>query len=66
MGIVVELFGAGKMFLPHIIKSARVMRKAPFMEEAPQARMAAGREVVSTHSFSLELRNSSSINVNFL
>src|SRR6185312_16300676 len=38
MGIVGELFGAGKMFLPQVVKSARVMKKAvayllPFMEE---------------------------------
>lgn len=37
MSIVGELFGAGKMFLPQVIKSARVMKKAvghliPFME----------------------------------
>jgi 5-methyltetrahydrofolate--homocysteine methyltransferase len=38
MSIVGELFGSGKMFLPQVIKSARVMKKAvahliPFMEE---------------------------------
>ena len=38
MSIVGELFGAGKMFLPQVIKSARVMKSAvahliPFMEE---------------------------------
>eukprot|EP01060_Flectonema_neradi_P034299 TRINITY_DN596_c9_g1_i1.p1 TRINITY_DN596_c9_g1~~TRINITY_DN596_c9_g1_i1.p1 ORF type:complete len:1257 (+),score=275.03 TRINITY_DN596_c9_g1_i1:334-3771(+) len=37
MGIVGDLFGSGKMFLPQVIKSARVMKKAvghliPFME----------------------------------
>jgi 5-methyltetrahydrofolate--homocysteine methyltransferase len=37
MNVVGELFGAGKMFLPQVIKSARVMKKAvayltPFME----------------------------------
>jgi len=36
MGVVGELFGAGKMFLPQVVKSARVMKKAvaylePFM-----------------------------------
>lgn len=41
MGEVGELFGAGKMFLPQVIKSARVMKKAvnyliPFMEEEKQ------------------------------
>jgi 5-methyltetrahydrofolate--homocysteine methyltransferase len=38
MSIVGDLFGAGKMFLPQVVKSARVMKKAvayltPFMEE---------------------------------
>lgn len=37
MSIVGDLFGSGKMFLPQVIKSARVMKKAvgyliPFME----------------------------------
>jgi len=39
MNIVGDLFGAGKMFLPQVVKSARVMKKAvaylePFFEEA--------------------------------
>lgn len=43
MSVVGDLFGAGKMFLPQVIKSARVMKKAvahliPFMEEERQAR----------------------------
>ena len=38
MSVVGDLFGAGKMFLPQVIKSARVMKKAvahliPFMEK---------------------------------
>jgi 5-methyltetrahydrofolate--homocysteine methyltransferase len=38
MQVVGDLFGAGKMFLPQVVKSARVMKKAvayllPFMEE---------------------------------
>ena len=38
MKVVGELFGAGKMFLPQVVKSARVMKKAvsylePFMLE---------------------------------
>ena len=38
MGVVGELFGSGKMFLPQVVKSARVMKKAvahllPFMEQ---------------------------------
>ncbi len=41
MNIVGELFGSGKMFLPQVVKSARVMKKAvaylePFMEEEKQ------------------------------
>jgi len=44
MSIVGDLFGAGKMFLPQVVKSARVMKKAvayllPFME---QEKIAAG------------------------
>ena len=50
MGVVGDLFGAGKMFLPQVVKSARVMKKAvahltPFME-AEKATMAAAGEVV--------------------
>lgn len=42
MKIVGDLFGAGKMFLPQVVKSARVMKKAvnyllPFMEEEKKA-----------------------------
>jgi 5-methyltetrahydrofolate--homocysteine methyltransferase len=38
MNVVGDLFGAGKMFLPQVVKSARVMKKAvayltPFLEE---------------------------------
>ncbi len=38
MGVVGDLFGAGKMFLPQVVKSARVMKKSvawltPFIEE---------------------------------
>ncbi len=45
MSIVGDLFGSGKMFLPQVVKSARVMKKAvaylfPFME-AEKAQMAA-------------------------
>jgi 5-methyltetrahydrofolate--homocysteine methyltransferase len=43
MNVVGDLFGSGKMFLPQVIKSARVMKKAvayllPFMEEEKAAR----------------------------
>jgi 5-methyltetrahydrofolate--homocysteine methyltransferase len=42
MNVVGDLFGAGKMFLPQVVKSARVMKRAvayltPFMEEEKQA-----------------------------
>merc|ERR1719424_2624327 len=48
MNVVGDLFGAGKMFLPQVIKSARVMKKAvayllPFMEEE-KIRIAAERK----------------------
>ena len=44
MNVVGDLFGAGKMFLPQVIKSARVMKKAvayllPFMEEEKKKAM---------------------------
>ncbi len=50
MSVVGDLFGAGKMFLPQVVKSARVMKKAvayltPFMEEEKAALAAAGVEV---------------------
>ncbi|MBB5066575.1 methionine synthase [Granulicella mallensis] len=50
MGVVGDLFGAGKMFLPQVVKSARVMKKAvayltPFMEAEKAAMLAAGQEV---------------------
>lgn len=50
MSVVGDLFGAGKMFLPQVVKSARVMKKAvahltPFME-AEKATMAAAGHVV--------------------
>jgi 5-methyltetrahydrofolate--homocysteine methyltransferase len=50
MGVVGDLFGAGKMFLPQVVKSARVMKKAvayltPFMEAEKAAMVASGHEV---------------------
>ncbi|MGB8099170.1 MAG: methionine synthase, partial [Terracidiphilus sp.] len=50
MSVVGDLFGAGKMFLPQVVKSARVMKKAvawltPFMEAEKAAMAAAGQEV---------------------
>jgi 5-methyltetrahydrofolate--homocysteine methyltransferase len=56
MSVVGDLFGAGKMFLPQVVKSARVMKRSvayltPFMEkerqENPETR-AAGRVVIAT------------------
>src|SRR4029453_11004920 len=53
MNVVGDLFGAGKMFLPQVVKSARVMKKSvawltPFIEaekeERKQAHLAAGTE----------------------
>ncbi|CAF2096729.1 unnamed protein product [Rotaria magnacalcarata] len=53
MSEVGELFGAGKMFLPQVIKSARVMKKAvnyliPFMEEEKQKNLKLLKEEGST------------------
>ncbi len=50
MGVVGDLFGAGKMFLPQVVKSARVMKKAvaylfPFMEAEKLAMVARGEAV---------------------
>jgi len=56
MGVVGDLFGAGKMFLPQVVKSARVMKKAvawllPFMEAekaADSQAKAKGKMVIAT------------------
>jgi 5-methyltetrahydrofolate--homocysteine methyltransferase len=55
MNIVGDLFGSGKMFLPQVVKSARVMKKAvayliPFMEAEKQGqrRESAGRIILAT------------------
>jgi 5-methyltetrahydrofolate--homocysteine methyltransferase len=54
MNVVGDLFGAGKMFLPQVVKSARVMKKAvaylvPFIEEAQDgARRSNGTVVLAT------------------
>ncbi len=47
MNVVGDLFGAGKMFLPQVVKSARVMKKSvawltPFIEEEKRKNPAAG------------------------
>ncbi|WP_372592010.1 methionine synthase [Guyparkeria sp.] len=53
MNVVGDLFGAGKMFLPQVVKSARVMKKAvahllPFMEEEACEAQSAGKVVMAT------------------
>ncbi len=50
MSVVGDLFGAGKMFLPQVVKSARVMKRAvahlePYMEEERARAEAAGEAV---------------------
>jgi 5-methyltetrahydrofolate--homocysteine methyltransferase len=50
MNIVGDLFGQGKMFLPQVVKSARVMKQAvahliPYIEEEKKRDEAAGRDV---------------------
>ena len=50
MSIVGDLFGQGKMFLPQVVKSARVMKSAvahliPYIEEEKRLDEAAGRDV---------------------
>jgi len=57
MNVVGDLFGAGKMFLPQVIKSARVMKKAvayllPFMEKEKEERL---KEQVRRQAGSIEL-----------
>ena len=53
MSVVGELFGAGKMFLPQVVKSARVMKKAvtvltPFIEQEKIASIKAGKILLAT------------------
>lgn len=54
MNIVGDLFGAGKMFLPQVVKSARVMKKAvaylqPFIEaEKDENTKSAGKVLMAT------------------
>ncbi|MBE1290859.1 MAG: methionine synthase [Rhodobacteraceae bacterium] len=58
MNVVGDLFGAGKMFLPQVVKSARVMKQAvavllPYMEEEKrqnggEARQSAGKVLMAT------------------
>jgi 5-methyltetrahydrofolate--homocysteine methyltransferase len=53
MGVVGDLFGAGKMFLPQVVKSARVMKRAvayltPFIEAGKAKGSAKGRILLAT------------------
>ena len=58
MNVVGDLFGAGKMFLPQVVKSARVMKKAvahllPYLEEekarlAPELQRSNGKILLAT------------------
>ncbi len=54
MNVVGDLFGSGKMFLPQVVKSARVMKKAvahliPFIEaEKEEGQKAKGRIIMAT------------------
>lgn len=54
MNVVGDLFGSGKMFLPQVVKSARVMKKAvayllPFIEaQKGGGRQAAGKIIMAT------------------
>lgn len=53
MNVVGDLFGSGKMFLPQVVKSARVMKKAvayllPFIEEGKGKGASAGKILMAT------------------
>ena len=53
MNVVGDLFGSGKMFLPQVVKSARVMKQAvawlmPFMEDEKDSRASAGKILLAT------------------
>src|SRR6201999_2187840 len=53
MNVVGDLFGEGKMFLPQVVKSARVMKQAvahlePYMEAYRKRSRGAGRIVLTT------------------
>ena len=53
MNVVGDLFGAGKMFLPQVVKSARVMKKAvayllPFLEDEKEEGDSAGKILLAT------------------
>ena len=74
MNVVGDLFGSGKMFLPQVVKSARVMKKAvaylePFLEDeknkmlenTPPTPSQRGGTVDATTSFSLFERGSGGV-----
>ncbi|MGB1698505.1 MAG: methionine synthase, partial [Nannocystaceae bacterium] len=51
MSVVGDLFGAGKMFLPQVVKSARVMKRAvayltPFMEDSAEGTLQARGKII--------------------
>ncbi|MEO3876825.1 methionine synthase [Rheinheimera sp. FR7-34] len=53
MNVVGDLFGEGKMFLPQVVKSARVMKKAvaylqPFIEQEKEGGQAQGKVLLAT------------------
>lgn len=53
MNVVGDLFGAGRMFLPQVVKSARVMKQAvsylqPYIEELRQGGSSGGKIVMAT------------------
>jgi 5-methyltetrahydrofolate--homocysteine methyltransferase len=53
MNVVGDLFGQGKMFLPQVVKSARVMKQAvahllPYMEANKESRSSAGKILLAT------------------
>ncbi|MEE4245837.1 MAG: methionine synthase, partial [Kangiellaceae bacterium] len=53
MNVVGDLFGSGKMFLPQVVKSARVMKKAvayllPYMEQDQSQQQSAGKILMAT------------------
>ncbi|GAB6068011.1 methionine synthase [Methylothermus subterraneus] len=53
MNVVGDLFGAGKMFLPQVVKSARVMKKAvahlePYLKAERQEGKSAGKVLLAT------------------
>ncbi|MEA9393025.1 methionine synthase [Acerihabitans sp. TG2] len=53
MNVVGDLFGAGKMFLPQVVKSARVMKQAvaylePYIQAGKEQKKAAGKVLLAT------------------